>query len=72
VSREMPACSDVCRLKKVLLRRHGIDVIEIDSSELVRGRGGPRCMSMSLDRETPSYNMGVKKWNENYLWNLSG
>jgi len=33
------------------LSRHGIDVIEIDGSELVRGRGGPRCMSMPLDRE---------------------
>lgn len=32
------------------LRKHGVDIIEIESSELVRGRGGPRCMSMPLDR----------------------
>lgn len=34
-----------------LLREHGIKVIEIASSELSRGRGGPRCMSMPLVRE---------------------
>lgn len=34
-----------------VLRKHGIEVLEIDGSELVRGRGGPRCMSMPLDRE---------------------
>lgn len=34
-----------------LLRSHGIKVIEIASSELSRGRGGPRCMSMPLIRE---------------------
>lgn len=34
-----------------VLRRHGIEVLEIDGSELVRGRGGPRCMSMPLARE---------------------
>lgn len=34
-----------------LLRKHGIIVHEIRSSELSRGRGGPRCMSCSLIRE---------------------
>lgn len=34
-----------------LLREHGIEVIEIISSELSRGRGGPRCMSMPIVRE---------------------
>ena len=34
-----------------ILRKAGISVLEISSSELSRGRGGPRCMSMPLDRE---------------------
>lgn len=34
-----------------LLRQHGIEVVEILSSELSRGRGGPRCMSMPIVRE---------------------
>jgi len=34
-----------------VLRQNGIEVLEIDGSELVRGRGGPRCMSMPLVRE---------------------
>lgn len=34
-----------------LLRENGIEVIEVQSSELVRGRGGPRCMSMPLVRD---------------------
>lgn len=33
------------------LRDHGVNVIEIPSSELSRGRGGPRCMSMPFQRE---------------------
>ncbi len=34
-----------------VFRRHGIRIIEIPSSELSRGRGGPHCMSMALERE---------------------
>ncbi len=34
-----------------ILRSHGVEVFEIPSSELSRGRGGPRCMCMPLERE---------------------
>ncbi len=34
-----------------ILTKHGIKVLEMPSSELSRGRGGPRCMSMPLWRE---------------------
>lgn len=33
------------------LRKNGLKTLEISGSELVRGRGGPRCMSMPLERE---------------------
>ena len=33
-----------------ILRQNGITVLEMPSSELSRGRGGPRCMSMPLVR----------------------
>lgn len=33
-----------------VLRDSGVTVIEMSSSELSRGRGGPRCMSMALER----------------------
>lgn len=35
-----------------ILRENGIRVLEMTSSELSRGRGGPRCMSMPLERES--------------------
>ena len=34
-----------------VLRENGVTVFEIPSSELSRGRGGPRCMCMPLERE---------------------
>ncbi len=33
-----------------LLRNHNIEVQEIESSELVKGRGGPHCMSLPVER----------------------
>ncbi|MFP4456744.1 MAG: arginine deiminase [Clostridia bacterium] len=35
-----------------VLRDYGIKVIEIADSELIRGRGGPRCMSMPIRRSS--------------------
>lgn len=34
-----------------VLRKKGLNVLEMPSAELSRGRGGPRCMSMPLVRE---------------------
>ncbi len=34
-----------------VLKKNGIKVLEIHGAELSRGRGGPRCMSMPLERE---------------------
>jgi arginine deiminase len=38
------------------LRQEGIEVVEIESFELSRGRGGPRCMSCPIERDPlPEY-----------------
>lgn len=44
-------CYDRNYVSNELLREHGVKVIEIKSSELSRGRGGPRCMSMPIFRD---------------------
>lgn len=38
-------------VSNAILKKEGLEVIEISSGELSRGRGGPRCMSMPLWRE---------------------
>lgn len=38
-------------ITNALLEENGIECLEMPSSELSRGRGGPRCMSMPLIRE---------------------
>ena len=47
-------CYERNEVTNKLLKENGIDVIEIPSAELSRGRGGPRCMSMPLIREEVS------------------
>lgn len=44
-------CYDRNYVTNEALRRRGIEVLEFESYELSRGRGGPRCMSMPLIRE---------------------
>lgn len=44
-------CYDRNYVTNEVLRKNGIEVIEMPSYELSRGRGGPRCMSMPLIRE---------------------
>ena len=45
------AAYDRNHVTNATLRRHGIKVIELPSSELSRGRGGSHCMTMAIARE---------------------
>lgn len=45
------ACYNRNHVTNKALRRNNIEVLEFESYELSRGRGGPRCMSMPLVRE---------------------
>lgn len=45
-------CYNRNRITNNALRKNKIDVLEFDSYELSRGRGGPRCMSMPLIRDS--------------------
>ena len=44
-------CYDRNHVTNDFMRSKGIEVLEIESCELSRGRGGPRCMTMPMIRE---------------------
>lgn len=46
-------CYNRNRITNSALRKNKIEVLEFDSYELSKGRGGPRCMSMPIIRDNP-------------------
>ena len=48
--RKLVAYAGHARVRR-LLARDGVDLIEIEGSELVRGGGGPRCMTAPIERD---------------------
>ena len=44
-------CIQIERLTNRILEEHGMTIHTIPCSELSRGRGGPRCMSMPFVRD---------------------
>jgi arginine deiminase len=48
--RELAGYSGNARVRS-MLTKEGVDFIEIEGSELVRGGGGPRCMTAPIERE---------------------
>jgi N-dimethylarginine dimethylaminohydrolase len=49
-ARKAIAYNGNARVKRELVK-NGVDLIEIESSELIRGSGGPRCMTTAILRE---------------------
>lgn len=46
-------CYDLCDRVYELMLRHGLEVYRTPGSELVKGRGGPRCMTRPIYRRPP-------------------
>lgn len=42
---------DLCRRVSEILKRHDVEVFHVPGSELVKGRGGPRCMTRPIYKE---------------------
>ena len=51
VKQDTAVAYDRNRQTNRVLNEHGINVVEFAGSDLVMGRGGPRCMTMPLNRD---------------------